>query len=103
MDGQCFAGARSHGQFRRVVRPEVESVLSCVTIGTGGEAVTAWAKDGGGLVVGDKNLWACRGDLNPPMTFSRRRVWRCDASAALLIPLWRRCSTPDASFALAAA
>ncbi len=51
VDGQAAAGDRSRGQFGRVGGPDVERVLSCVAIGTGGEAVPAWAEDGGCLIV----------------------------------------------------
>lgn len=36
----------------------------------------------------DRKRWACRGGLNRPIIFSRRRVGRGDASARLFSPLW---------------
>ena len=42
--GRAAARDRSRGQFGRVGCPDVERVLSCVAVGTSGEAVPAWAE-----------------------------------------------------------
>ena len=66
---------------------EAECISPCMTIGLGGEAITAGSEDGVDLVMAARKRSACLADLNRPMAFSRRRIRQWLPSILLLSPL----------------
>ncbi len=71
----------SGGHLKGVVAPQVMGIGPGMAIGVGGKLIAAGAA---------RNLCACMGDLNLPISFSRLRVGRCDPSMRLFKPLCAR-------------
>jgi hypothetical protein len=72
--------------------PLLEALVPELAVLRGGEAVAAGRKWLLTALKGSRNRCACAGDLNRWSTRSRFRTGRCEFSARLFRPLWRRCS-----------